>query len=232
MHVIQKCAMSLDGFIDDTSPERLLLSNGEDFDRVDAVRAECDAILVGAGTIRADNPRLLVRSTARQQDRLARGLPAQPFKVTLTQSGILDPAAQFFTLGDGLKIVYCPETVQADLQTHLGLWARVVAVGRGPIDPVAVLDDLAAQGVQRLLIEGGSTIATLFLGAGLVDELQVSVAPFFVGEAAAPRFVKPHAFLHHKHQPMVLDKVEQLGNVALLTYRLSRSTVREHASQS
>src|SRR5687768_4878133 len=73
-YVLLSCAMSIDGYIDDATGTRLLMSNEADFDRVDAVRADCDAILVGAHTIRVDNPRLLVRSAARRNARIARGL--------------------------------------------------------------------------------------------------------------------------------------------------------------
>ena len=59
-YVLLSCAMSVDGFIDDTTAERLLLSNDADFDRVDQVRAESDAVMIGATTLRRDNPRLLV----------------------------------------------------------------------------------------------------------------------------------------------------------------------------
>ena len=65
--------MSIDGYLDSVSVKRLPLSNDADFDRVDAVRATCDAILVGAGTIRNDNPRLLIRSRARRRALPARG---------------------------------------------------------------------------------------------------------------------------------------------------------------
>ena len=68
--------MSVDGYIDDTTPERLRLSDEEDFDRVDQVRAESDAILIGATTLRRDNPRLIVKSPRRQADRARRaGFP-------------------------------------------------------------------------------------------------------------------------------------------------------------
>ena len=66
--------MSIDGYLDSATVNRLPISNAADFDRVDAVRATCDAILVGAATVRNDNPRLLVRSPARREERLARGL--------------------------------------------------------------------------------------------------------------------------------------------------------------
>jgi 5-amino-6-(5-phosphoribosylamino)uracil reductase len=82
-YVVLSAAASVDGYIDDISNQRLLLSNDEDFDRVDEVRAGVDAILVGANTIRQDNPRLLVRSTARRDRRLADGLSASPVKVTV-----------------------------------------------------------------------------------------------------------------------------------------------------
>ena len=63
-YILLSCGMSIDGYLDNATERRLLLSNAADFDRVDAVRAESDAILVGARTIRRDNPRLLVRSQA------------------------------------------------------------------------------------------------------------------------------------------------------------------------
>ena len=68
--------MSVDGKIDDTGPERLLLSGPDDLDRVDELRASADAILVGANTVRRDNPRLLVRSPQRRAARIAAGRPS------------------------------------------------------------------------------------------------------------------------------------------------------------
>ena len=106
-YVLLSVATSLDGHIDDASPERLILSGAEDLDRVDAERAAADAILVGAATIAADDPRLLVRSAARSAERVTRGRPPSPIKVAITRSGRgLDPSAKFFTTGDGEKLVY------------------------------------------------------------------------------------------------------------------------------
>ncbi len=103
---VLSCAMSLDGYLDDAADQRLVLSNDADLDRVDAVRAWSDAILVGAGTVRLDAPRLLVRDPARRAERVALGRTPTPVKVTVTGSGDLDPAAPFFTTGDVDKIVY------------------------------------------------------------------------------------------------------------------------------
>jgi riboflavin-specific deaminase-like protein len=224
--------MSLDGFIDDAGPDRLVLSDEEDLDRVDAVRASCDAILVGAGTIRADDPRLLVRSADRRAERRRAGLPASPAKVTVTATGDLDPAGAFFTAGvasadaagDGTggvpeRLVYCASPAVAKAEHRLGAVATVVD-GGDPVTLTRVLADLAGRGVGRLMVEGGTRILTEALAAELVDELHVVVAPFLVGDPAAPRFVAPGRFPHGPAHPMALTEVRTMGDRVLLRYEL------------
>ncbi|MFC1416574.1 dihydrofolate reductase family protein [Streptacidiphilus cavernicola] len=219
-HVLLSVAMSIDGHIDDRTPERLLLSSPEDFDRVDQLRADSDAVLVGAGTLRSDDPRLLVNSPERQAAREARGLPAQPLRVALTGSGDLDPGLRFWHHG-GDRVAYAPDAAVAKLAERLDGLAEVVGTGPG-LDPGAVLDDLGARGVGRLMVEGGSAVHTLFLTAGLVDEVQLAVAPFFVGDDAAPRFVRAGTFPQDALHRMTLAGTGALGDTALLRYTVAR----------
>jgi riboflavin-specific deaminase-like protein len=219
-YVVLSCAMSVDGYIDDTSAQRLLLSNAEDFDRVDAVRAGSDAILLGASAIRRDNPRLLVNSRERRAARVARGLPEYPLKVTVTGTGALDPALKFWHHG-GEKAVYCPDGVVAKVRETLGGLASVVGTG-AKLDLACLLTDLGERGVDRLMVEGGSSIHTQFLTAGLADEVHLAIAPFFVGQPDAPRFVGPGTFAHDLHHRMTLAEVRAVGDVALLRYLLRR----------
>lgn len=214
-YVLLSCAVSLDGYTDDASDDRLLLSNAADFARVDEVRAGCDAILVGATTIRKDDPRLAVRSPARRQARVAAGRPATPLRATITASGDLDPAARFFT-GEGETVVYTATPEPGPLDAV----ADVVEAG-DPVDPARVLADLAARGVERLMIEGGSSAHMLFLTAGLADELHLVVAPFFVGDPRAPRFVRPGSFPWSSRSPAKLCEVVPMDDVVLLRYALS-----------
>ena len=218
-YVLLSVAMSVDGCIDDATDARLILSNDADLDRVDEVRAGSDAILVGAGTIRRDNPALLVRSSARRSGRAARGLPASPARVTLTASGDLDPAARFFTAGEGARLIYVPDAEQDRIQGQLAQTADAAAgievIGAGdPLSIRAVLADLAGRGVRRLMVEGGGTVLAQFLAEGLADELDLVVAPVFVGDPAAPRLTGSAGTGKRMH----LAEARLIGDVVLLRY--------------
>lgn len=199
--MIASVAVSLDGHIDDASPSRLVLSGAEDLDRVDELRAGVDAILVGAGTVRADDPRLEVRSPAR------RAASGTPLKVVLVGSVPVRADARVF--GGGPVVVY-----------HRGPAPSLPADLVAAPDLPAVLTDLSGRGVARLLVEGGTAVHTRFLAEGLVDELHVAVAPILVGDAAAPRFVHPAAFPAGR---MTLLDARVAGDVVVLRYRPIRA---------
>jgi 5-amino-6-(5-phosphoribosylamino)uracil reductase len=265
-YVVLSCAISLDGCLDGVGEARLVLSGAADLDRVDAERAAADAIMVGAGTIRRDDPRLLIRSAQRRADRAARGQPEHPAGVTITRSGDLDPAARFFTRGrcsgepagggpaagrgavadsgavahggavaDGVaaggdvardgawpkRLVYGASPVMPALRARLGGLAEIADAGDPP-RLGAVLADLARRGVGHLMVEGGAQLGTEFLTGGLVDELQLVIAPFFVGDPAAPRFAGPGTYPAGPGSQLNLTEVRQVGEVVLLRYRSGR----------
>ncbi|MGL5816153.1 MAG: RibD family protein [Phycicoccus sp.] len=219
-YTVLSWAMSLDGCLDDTTGRRLVLSNAADLDRVDAVRARCDAILVGAGTVRADDPRLAVRSAERRARRVREGRPAAPRRVTLTRTAGLDPAASFFIAGEGERTVYCPSTAAVRLRRRLSTAATVVEVGEeSTVDRIT--RHLAGLGVRWLLVEGGRQVHTQFLAAGLADELHAVVAPFFVADSRAPRVVADGVLPWNRDRRAHLAEVRPMGDVVLLRYALS-----------
>jgi 5-amino-6-(5-phosphoribosylamino)uracil reductase len=219
-YVTLSCATSLDGYLDTADPPRLTLSNDADFDRVDDVRAQNDAILVGARTVRRDNPRLMVRSLARQNRRETGGLARSPWKVTVTASGELDPNAAFFSAGDTTKLVYCPTPDAQRIRRRVGHAALVVGLGKR-VTMADLIADLADRGIRRLMVEGGGTVHTQFLAANLADELHLAVAPFFVGDPRAPRFVGDAVFPWTSDRRATLAEVRQIGDLVLLRYGLS-----------
>ena len=237
-YVLLSCATSADGYLDDASPRRLILSGPDDLDRVDEVRAGCDAILVGAGTIRADDPRLLIRDPRRRAGRAARGLPEHPARVTLTATGDLDPGARFFAPGaerlvycatpalararfftpGAPRLVYCATPALAAARARLGDAAVLIDAG-DPLSLDFLLEDLAERRVLRLMVEGGARVLGEFLARDLADELHLAVAPFFVADPAAPRLdIPPNS--SDPDNPMTLAEVRRLDDTVLLTYLL------------
>ena len=218
-YTLLSCAVSIDGYLDDASPDRLILSGPEDLDEVDALRAAADAILVGAGTVRADNPRLRVRDPARIAAREAAGRPPQPLRVTMTGTGDLDPGASFFT-GPGVAVVYCPTAAVPVAERKFKGRAAVIDAG-ADLSLSSVLQDLYLERtVATVLIEGGARILRDALAGGLADELRLAIAPFFVGDERAPRFALPACYPYTSENPMALLSVRQVGNVAVHHYKL------------
>jgi len=218
-YTLLSCAVSIDGYLDDASPDRLILSGADDLDEVDALRAAADAILVGAGTVRADNPRLLVRDPARIAAREAAGKPPHPLRVTVTATGDLDPAARFFT-GPGAALVYCASPAVAAAEKKFK--GAVVIDAGADLSLAAVLQDLHLERtVATVLIEGGARILRDALAASLADELRLAIAPFFVADPAAPRFALPARYPNTPANPMTLTSLRQVDGVAVHRYRLT-----------
>ena len=105
MKIHLSAATTADGALDDRSAGRLRISTDADWAAVQRLRAQCDAILVGAETVRRDNPRLTIADTVLRTERSKEGRGPDPAKVTVTRTGCLDPASRFFTCGEGRKIV-------------------------------------------------------------------------------------------------------------------------------
>ena len=141
-------------------------------------------------------------------------------RVTLTASGALDPAARFFTGPGGPPLVYCGSGAVDAATARLRGAAVVIDAGESP-SLRAVLPDLSERNISTLLLEGGSRLLAEALSEGLVDELRLAVAPFFVGDAAAPKFALPGKYPHDGQAPMRLESVSRLGDVVVSNYRLT-----------
>ena len=147
MRVILSAAVTADGYLDDNTPQRLMISTAADWEAVQRLRASCDAILVGAETLRRDNPALRLRDDGMRRQRVAEGLPADLTKVVLTRSGRLDPAMRFFTEGDAEKIVFTQKELP-DLQPY----ATVLSSSGEELTAAYVITELEKRGIGRLLV--------------------------------------------------------------------------------
>lgn len=220
MKVIVSAAISIDGYLDDCSAERLRLSCDQDWAEVHKLRARCDAILVGAGTLRSDNPSLMIDDEQLRQFRVQQGMPADITKVTLSSSGKIDTCAKFFVRGNGRKIVFTDADILSAKWRHIATVADVVSIKK--VSARSIVENLEAQGYKTLMVEGGSRVLTMFFCEGMVDEFRLAVAPFFVGEKDAPRLVGTGSFFNSKECKMKLERVEMVGGTAVIHYTSQR----------
>ena len=113
-----------------------------------------------------------------------------------------------------------PDKIVRDI-SQADLFVPTVVDGGQPVTMRLVSEDLHRRGVRRLMVEGGGTVHTQVLTADLADELQLVVAPFFVGDSGARRFVGDGRFPWNPERRATLAEVRQIGDVVLLRYALS-----------
>jgi riboflavin-specific deaminase-like protein len=176
--VIGRVAQSLDGYIATREGESVWISGPDDLRHTHQLRALSDAVVVGARTIRADNPQLTTR--------LVDG--PSPVRVVLDPDCRLD--ASFRVFRDGPETLLLCATEMATARSHGS--ARILTVPRGPegLDIAAILDLLRARGLRRIFVEGGGVTVSRFLAAGALNRLHVTVAPLVMG-GGVPAFPLP-----------------------------------------
>lgn len=218
MQIILSVAVSLDGFIDDAETQRLRLSSDADFYDVHRLRAQCDAVMLGAETIRRDNPSLVTKHEEFLTARRQKGLADDPIKITLSRSLNLDSISDFFQHGGGEKWVLCVDEPASAMRQKFTDKVKFYCLATD--DVASIVSLLTKLGIKKLLIEGGTSLLTQFLQSGLAHHLRLAIAPFFVGDNAAPRFVGAGKFTHSAHNHMRLLQTRILGDTAVLDYDL------------
>jgi 2,5-diamino-6-(ribosylamino)-4(3H)-pyrimidinone 5'-phosphate reductase len=201
--VLVNAAMSADGKIALRGGAPLQLSDEEDLRRVHALRAASDAILVGIGTVLSDDPRLLAKGE---------GVARQPLRVVLDSRGRLPPQAR--VLDGAAKTLVFTSKGNGRRWTN----AETVEAGEGRVDLRLALRELAARGVQSLMVEGGATVIGSFLRAGLVDDLRIFLAPLVVGGGAPTLVEGPGAERAEHVLRMRMVSAAPLGQGVLLHY--------------
>lgn len=221
-YVMLNVATTVDGKTDTVARKGAAISSPLDLARVDRLRAESDAILVGGRTLIGDDPRLTVKSPALRADRRARGLSENPIKVGIITNATLNLDSRFLTAGPARVMIFTTrQTSPPQIERLRELGAQVFVMGESRVDLSAVLAHLKRGGVDRLLVEGGGTLNMELLKAGFVDEISVYVAPLIFGGATAPTFVDGDGLARNQAIDLHLmsEEKDDSGGV-LLRYRI------------
>ena len=172
-YVVVKYAQTIDGRIATSTGDARWISGEEERRTSHALRAACDAVLVGAGTVRADDPQLTVRMVA----------GASPIRVVLDPRLRIPDGARVLD-DDGVTTVVTTSASPAERRAELrrrGVSVVVVPPGPRGVHLAAALEALLDAGIRSVLVEGGARVITSFLSAGLADRLVVAIAPRLLG---------------------------------------------------
>jgi 2,5-diamino-6-(ribosylamino)-4(3H)-pyrimidinone 5'-phosphate reductase len=216
-------AMTVDGKTTSARREYPRFTSPHDREHMDRLRAEADAILLGAGTMRADNPALHVRTPEMRERRLSLGKPAGLPRVLVTASAELPADSRFFEPDEGAgRIVATTESADPGRVEALGDRAEVWRVGEKRVDLAKLLDRLHGRGVERLLVEGGGELNWELVRDDLVDELHVTVAPALLGGREAPTLLEGSGLTMKAQRRLRLIDVHREVDELYLRYALER----------
>ena len=219
-------AMTADGKIDTFQRKGAAISSAWDKERVDHLRAEADAVMVGGKTLLEEDPKLTVKSEVLRAERIARELSPNPMKVGVVTEAHLKPDSDFLNTGPADIVIF---TTRWTSKHHVSeLKSRGVDIYVDDSEKVnlpAALETLKELGVQRLMVEGGSTLNFELLRLGLVDEITAFVAPMIFGGANAPTMAAGPGLERSDAIPLKLIDAEKWDDGGVyLKYILERST--------
>ncbi len=216
-------AMTADGKITSAAREYPRFTSERDRNNMDILRARADAILVGAGTIRADDPSLLVRDDGIREYRRSLGKQKGPMKVLVTAGAAIGTDYRFFSEDDGGErlVATVEEAPEHKLAAFEGK-AEVLKIGRGAVDLPALLAELKRRGVGKLLAEGGGEMNWQLIDNGLVDELFITVAPSLLGGRDAPTAVEGEGFTMERQIRMRLLEMRREEDEIFCRYEVIR----------
>ena len=218
MHIVVNAAVSTDGKLSSRRREQLAISGEADFARVDRLRADSDAVVVGVGTVLADDPHLTVKDEDLRTRRRENGRPANPARVVVDSSGRTPTDAA--VLDDAATTYVClSEAAPVDRRATLADRAELITAGDERVDLLPAFAALREAGLERIMVEGGGELIFSLFEAGLVDELRVFVGPKIIGGRDAPTLADGEGFVA-EFPTLELEEVDRIDDGVLLTWRV------------
>jgi 2,5-diamino-6-(ribosylamino)-4(3H)-pyrimidinone 5'-phosphate reductase len=194
-----------------------------DFKRVDRLKAGCDAVMVGIGTVLADDPSLTIKGEDCRQHRKDRGVGEHPVRIVVDSRARIPPEASVLHKGNGLRIVAVSERAAPDKIAILKQAATVIVAGDTEVDLAALMDELGTMGIRRILVEGGGELIAGMIRARLVDEMYTFIGNIIIGGRDAPTPADGEGFLTEEEFPrLTLIETRRIENGVLLHWKVGQ----------
>lgn len=194
-YVVVNAAMSADGKISTRERRQVKISGAQDFTRVDRLKAGCDAVMVGIGTVLADDPSLTVKGQDCRDHRIKRGVDEHPIRIVVDSRARTPPGASILHKGEGRRIVVVAESADPGRVAALRQHSTIIFAGTDQVDLTRMMTELGGLGIQRLMVEGGGTLIAGLFSAGLVDEIYTFVGNIIIGGKDAPTLADGEGFI-------------------------------------
>ena len=213
-------AMSADGKLSTKERKQVRISGSVDFDRVDELRATSDAVMVGIGTVLADDPSLTVKSEERRNERKAAGREKNPVRIVVDSKARTPIDADIFKKGEGTRIIAVSNSAPSERVDVLKEKAVIIKAGDERVDLHELAGKLKEMGIDRLMIEGGATLNWGMISNGLVDEIYCFVGNLIIGGATSPTLVDGIGFAENEVMKLELRSFEKMEDGVLLKWRV------------
>ena len=211
-YILLNFASSVDGKIATEDRSQLRFSSDVDRDLMDEIRSRVDAVLVGAATIRAEDPPTRIRSAGRRKARIQAGKSRHPLSVVLTASRQLPFDGRYFKTPGVRKLIVTTESADPTRLQAARAVATVLQIGTDTVDLLALCRQLKELGIDRLLVEGGGAVNMAFFSQGLVNEVFMTLCPVIIGGRNAPTPVDGGGFTPHTLLKLKLLESRQIGD--------------------
>jgi 2,5-diamino-6-(ribosylamino)-4(3H)-pyrimidinone 5'-phosphate reductase len=226
--VIINVAMSADGKVSTRERRQVKISGKDDFSRVDVLKAGCDAILVGIGTVLADDPSLTIKSDTLIRMRREQNHSSHPVRIVVDSMARTPLDAKILHQGEGKRIIALSRAADFDRVEQLQQTAiqcggdieiELVVCGEEQVELLELCKELKKRGIHRLMVEGGGTLIMGFFKAGVVDELHTYIGNMIIGGKDAPTLADGDGFvLEDEFVQLTLYSLSQMEDGVLLSW--------------
>jgi 2,5-diamino-6-(ribosylamino)-4(3H)-pyrimidinone 5'-phosphate reductase len=218
-------AMSADGKLSTRERRQVKISGSSDFSRVDRVKAESDAVMVGIGTVLADDPSLTVKSPALTGERRETGKDENPVRIVVDSRARTPADAAILHKGNGKRIIACSLQAEAVKKESLSQYATIIVAGEKEVDLSLLLSRLYDLGIRTLMVEGGGTLIWGLFHSGLVDKLTCYIGNMVIGGVRAPTLADGEGFISESDFiRLSLVGLEPMDSGILLTWMVERTS--------